>query len=71
MTTLSIPISPEQEQFIQSYIKEGKADNKAQVVRRALAKFAEDEAVEAVLQAQREVNEGRLLKGDLRKLLDL
>ena len=71
MTTLSIPISPEQEEFIQRYIKEGKADNKAQVVRRALTKFAEDEAVEAVLRAEREVASGKVLKGDLKELLDL
>ena len=66
MTTLSIPISPEQEEFIQRYIKEGKADNKAQVVRRALKKFAEDEAVEAVLRAEKE----KPLKGDLRMLMN-
>ena len=66
MTTLSIPISPEQEEFIQKYIKEGKADNKAQVVRRALKKFAEDEAVEAVLRAEKE----KPLKGDLRMLMN-
>ncbi len=65
MTTLSVPISPEQEEFINQYIKEGKADNKAQVVRRALKQFAEDEAVEAVLRAQKEPN----LKGDLRALM--
>lgn len=65
MSTLSVPISAEQEEFIKQYIKEGKADNKAQVVRRALKKFAEDEAVEAVLRAQKEPN----LKGDLRMLM--
>ena len=65
MTTLSIPISAEQEEFINQYVKEGKADNKAQVVRRALKKFAEDEAVEAVLRAEKE----KPLKGDLRMLM--
>ncbi len=65
MTTISIPITAEQEKFIRSYIKEGKAENKAQVVRRALAKMAEDEAVEAVLRAQTEP----LLKGDIRTLM--
>jgi len=65
MSTISVPISSEQEDFIESYIKEGKADNKAQVVRRALTKFAEDEVVEAILRAQKEP----LLKGDLRTLM--
>ena len=69
MTTISIPITVEQEKFIRSYIKEGKADNKAQVVRRALAHFAEDEAVRIVLEAEREIMEGKGLRGDLKKLM--
>ncbi len=64
MTTLSVPISPEHEEFIQKYIKEGKADNKAQVVRRALTRLSEEEAVEAVFRAMSEPS----LKGDLREL---
>jgi len=65
MTTISIPITKEQEKFIRAYIKEGKAENKAQVVRRALAKLKEDEAIQAVLQAEHEP----WLKGDLRELM--
>ena len=65
MPTISVPITPEQEKFIRQYIKEGKADNKAQVVRRALAKLKEDEAVQAVLRAQTEP----FLKGDIRELI--
>lgn len=65
MATISVPITAQQEEFIRSYIKEGKAENKAQVVRRALVKMAEDEAVQAVLRAQQEP----LLKGDLRTLM--
>lgn len=69
MTTLSIPVTAEQEAFINSYIKAGNADNKAEVVRRALNRFAEDEAVNAVLQAEREMGEGKALYGDLRELM--
>jgi Arc/MetJ-type ribon-helix-helix transcriptional regulator len=64
MSTLSIPVTAEQEAFINAYIKAGNADNKAQVVRRALNRFAEDEAVNAVLQAEKEPT----LYGDLREL---
>ena len=53
MSTLSIPVTAEQEAFINAYIKAGNADNKAEVVRKALTRFAEDEAVNAVLQAQK------------------
>ena len=65
MTTLSIPVTAEQEAFIVAYIKAGNADNKAEVVRRALNRFAEDEAVNAVLQAEKEPT----LHGDLRELM--
>ena len=65
MSTISVPLTPEQEEFIEKYIKEGRADNKAQVMRRALVKFAEDEAVEAVLRAEREPT----LRGNLDDLV--
>lgn len=69
MTTLSIPITSEQERFINSLVKSGKAANKAHVVRYALQRLAEEEAVNAVLQAEREIDEGRGMRGDLKKLL--
>ncbi len=65
MSTISIPISSEQERFIDGYIKEGKADNKAQVVRRALIRLSEEEAIEAVLRAEKEP----ILRGDIRDLM--
>lgn len=42
--------------------------NKAEVVRKAIAKFQEDEAVEAVLRSERDVAEGRVFFGDLDEL---
>ena len=69
MTTLSIPVPNELEKFIEKMIKEGKAANKADVVRRALREMSENEAVEAVLQAQREIKLGKGLEGNLRHLM--
>ena len=69
MTTLSIPVSGELEKFIERMIEEGKGANKADVVRRALRQMSEDEAVEVVLNAQREISLGKGLKGDLRELM--
>ena len=69
MSTLSIPVTAEQEAFIEAYIKAGNADNKAEVVRKALNRFAEDEAVNVVLQAEKELGEGKALYGDLRELM--
>lgn len=68
MSTLSVPIPASLDNFITSMIQRGIAENKAQVVRRALREFAENQAIEAVLQAEREVAEGKILRGDLRKL---
>lgn len=65
MSTLSVPLTPELEEEIKKLVKAGFAPNKASVVRRAIERLAEEEAVEAVLKAQREP----MLKGDIRDLM--
>lgn len=65
MTTLSVPISGELEEFINRMVKEGKGANKADVVRRAIREYEENEAIKRVLDAQREPT----LRGDLRELM--
>ena len=65
MSTISVPISSKQEEFIKSYIKSGHAENKSAVIRKALDRLAEEEAIKAVLEAEREPT----LHGDLRKLM--
>ncbi len=69
MTTLSIPISKDIEKFIKEYIKSGEAENKAQVVRKALRNLAKEAAYLRVLQAEADVKAGRVYKGDLKTLL--
>lgn len=68
MSTLSVPLTPEMEKFIKDQVKSGRDANKAAVVRRALVVMSEEEAVQAVLQAEREIAEGKGLVGDLRTL---
>lgn len=65
MTTLSIPISGDLEKFIEDMVKSGKGANKADVVRRALREYHENEIVERILQAEREPT----LRGDLKDLM--
>mgnify|MGYP001597619896 FL=1 len=65
MPTISVPINAKQEEFINDLVKSGIVANKAHAVRRAIDLFAEEEAVRAVLRAQKEPN----IKGDLRKLV--
>ena len=49
-------------------IKSGHVANKADLVRKALIKYREDEAVNSVLRAEQEVREGKLLEDDLDEL---
>ena len=65
MTTLSVPVSGELEKFIEKMVRDGKGSNKADVVRRAIISFAENEAVETVLKAQKEPS----LRGNLGYLM--
>ncbi|MBI2636380.1 ribbon-helix-helix protein, CopG family [Candidatus Peregrinibacteria bacterium] len=54
MTTISVPLTDEMLKAIEDLIRDGIASNKADAMRKAMKKYLEDQAVEAVLQAQRE-----------------
>lgn len=64
MSTLSVPLTPHLEEFIKDQVKSGRASNKADVVRKALKLFSEEEAVNIVLRAQKEPT----LKGNIKDL---
>lgn len=65
MTTLSVPLTPELEAFINEQVKSGKAANKAHVVRYALKRLSEEEAIADILRAQKEPT----IRGNLRELV--
>ena len=65
MSTISVPLSPDLEEALNGLIASGYGSNKADVIRRALKKADEDEAVNRILAAEREPS----LKGDLRNLM--
>ncbi|MEK7107634.1 MAG: type II toxin-antitoxin system ParD family antitoxin [Patescibacteria group bacterium] len=69
MATLSVPIPANLEEFIKRQIKEGRGANKADVVRRAITRLSEEEAVNAVLRSEQEATVGKILSGDLRELV--
>ncbi len=71
MSTLSVPLTPEIEAMVTKLVKNGFAANKAEAARKAIIKVAEDEAIEMVLKSEREAKEGKLLRGDLKKLTEL
>jgi len=64
MSTISVPLSKEHQERLDTLVKQGAGSSRADVMRKALDKFAEEEAIAAVLQAQREP----ILRGDLRVL---
>ena len=68
MATISIPITSDLNEYIDEQVKLGKASSKAELIRRAIIKYKEDEFVNTILQAEQEVKEGKVLRGDLDKL---
>ncbi len=69
MSTLSVPLPPDLEKFVLKMVKDGYASNKAEVIRRALKRLSEEEAVTAILKSEQEIKEGKLLRGDLREII--
>lgn len=69
MTTISVPITGEQEKFINDLVKSGKAANKAHAVRYAIQRLAEEEAVASLRRAEQDIKDGRVYYGDLDKLV--
>jgi Arc/MetJ-type ribon-helix-helix transcriptional regulator len=69
MTTLSVPLTPKLEGIIDSFIREGYAPNKAEVARKALLQVAEEKAIQDLLEAEQEVRDGKILRGDIRDIL--
>ncbi len=65
MSTISVPLNKEGEARLDNLVASGVAPNRAAVMRKALDKLAEDEAIEAVFRAEREP----IIRGDIRKLL--
>lgn len=65
MSTISVPLNSKLELSLDYLVKSGVASNRAAVMRRALERLTEEEAVQAVLRAEREPS----LRGDLRDLM--
>jgi Arc/MetJ-type ribon-helix-helix transcriptional regulator len=69
MTTISVPLSSDLQDRLDALVAEGAGANRADVMRRALEWFAEEEAVNNVLRAEREVAAGKILRGKARDVL--
>jgi len=64
MATISVPLNSKQTETLEHLVRERVGANRADVMRRALEKLAEEEAVEAVLRAEREPT----IRGELGEL---
>lgn len=68
MSLLSVPLTPDLEEMINRLVKNGAAPNKAALVRKAIKLFAEEQAVRDVLEAEKELADGKILRGNLDEL---
>lgn len=71
MSMLSVPLTPELEEKINRLVEDGVAPNKAELARKAIEFFAEEQAIQDVLRAEKELADGKLLSGDLDELAKL
>lgn len=69
MATLSVPLTADLEEFIQSMIDDNKAETKAEVVRMSLRKAREDKFFADLREARQEIADGKGLVGDPREIL--
>ncbi len=69
MATISVPLNSELQDRLDSLVAEGVGSSRVDVMRRALEWFAEEEAVNAVLQSEREIAQGKILRGNPREIL--
>jgi Arc/MetJ-type ribon-helix-helix transcriptional regulator len=69
MATISVPLSPKLQELLDGLVSDRVGANRADVMRRALEHFAEEEAINAVLRAEREVSQGKILRGDAHDIL--
>lgn len=69
MATISVPLPAELEARLDKLVADGVGSNRADVMRRGLELLAEEEAINAILKAEREVATGKILRGNAREVL--
>lgn len=71
MTTITVPITRDLESFIEEEIAAGTSESKAHLVRFALMRLKEERALLRLQEAEADIKEGRVYRGDLKKLLKI
>lgn len=68
MTTITIPLNTDLNDFIEEQVRLGNAASKADIVRRAISRLKEEEFIKTILSARQEIKDGKVLSGDLDEL---
>ncbi|OGG39938.1 hypothetical protein A2118_01150 [Candidatus Kaiserbacteria bacterium GWA2_50_9] len=69
MTTITVPITKELQTFIEGELKAGTSESKAHLVRYALGRLQEERAIMRLQEAEADIKDNRMYRGDLKKLL--
>lgn len=69
MSTITVPLPPDLEAFIEEEVASGRGESKAHLVREALVRLREEKALARLREAEDDIAEGRVYRGDLAKLL--
>lgn len=69
MATITIPINKDLERFIEEELAQGASGSKAHLVRFALERLREERALSRIQEAKDDIRDGRVYKGDLKKIL--
>ncbi len=69
MSNISIPLNPELAEMLNQYIVKNNVTSRADIVRKALYEFLENEAVMSVVRSEQEIKEGKIIRGDLKDIL--
>jgi len=70
MTTLSIPLNDDLIDFVDSLVEDHEAETKAGAVRKALHWYREHMLMQDILEAEEDLKNGNVLKGDLKDLVN-
>ena len=69
MSTITVPLPRDLEDFINDEVASGRGESKAHLVREALVRMREEKALHRLKEAEEDIKVGRVYKGDLAKLL--
>lgn len=69
MSTITIPINKDLENFIEEELAQGTGESKAHLVRYALERLREEKALSRIQEAENDIRDGRVYRGNLKKLL--